>query len=65
MPRLKSLCDCVRLTDLPSSCVDQVGALGHLSDHLIVKEVLCTLHMPTSQNQPCLLSIDIRPFLAY
>lgn len=43
---LKSICDCICLADLASSCVDQVGALGHLSNHLLVEEVLCTLHTP-------------------
>ena len=44
VPRLKSLCDCICLTNLASSRVDQVGPLGHLGNHLIVEKVLCTLH---------------------
>ena len=41
---LESICNCIGLTDLASGCVDQVGALGHLGNHILVEQVLCTLN---------------------
>lgn len=46
---LKSLGNCIRLTDFAPGCVDQVGALGHLGNHFLVEKVLRTLHRPVVQ----------------